>query len=166
MELEEAKKKYIHAWGTLGSSWGISRTMAQIHALLLVSTEPMSTDEIMEELTISRGNVNMNIRTLIDWGLIEKVLIQGDRKEYFKSEKDIMQLGIQVAKERKKRELEPILKILSEVKELEGDSKETKEFRKVTSDLYEFANQAEGFLNTFISANKSWFFKILTKIKL
>jgi DNA-binding transcriptional regulator GbsR (MarR family) len=166
MELEEAKRKYIHAWGTLGSSWGISRTMAQIHALLLVSTEPMSTDEIMEELTISRGNVNMNIRTLIDWGLIEKVLVKGDRKEYFKSEKDIMQLGIQVAKERKKRELEPILKILAEVKELKGDSKETKEFRKVTSDLYDFAHQAEGFLNTFISANKSWFFKILTKIKL
>ena len=166
MVLEEAKQKYIEAWGTLGSSWGISRTMAQIHALLLVSTKPMSTDEIMEGLTISRGNVNMNIRTLMDWGLIDKVLVQGERKEYFKSEKDIMQLGIQVAKERKKRELEPILKILSEVKNLEGDDAETKEFIKVTSDLYDFANQAEGFLNAFIKSNKSWFFKVLSKIKL
>ena len=166
MELQEAKEKYIQAWGALGSSWGISRTMAQIHALLLISTKPLSTDDIMEELKISRGNVNLNIRTLLDWGLVDKVLIQGERKEFFKSEKDIMNLGIQVAKERKKRELEPILKILSQVKNIEGDSDEAKEFRKVTVDLYAFASQAEGFLNAFINSNKNWFFKVLTKIKL
>ncbi len=165
MKYEEAKEKYIQAWGSLGSSWGVSRTMAQVHALLLISKNPMSTDEIMEELIISRGNANMNIRMLIDWGLADKVLVKGERKEYFTSQKDIMALGAQVAKERKKRELEPIIKILSEIKDIEGDTEEVKEFKKVTSDLYDFANQAEKVLNLFISANRNWFFKVLGKIK-
>jgi len=165
MDYKESKDKYIQAWGSLGSSWGINRTMAQVHALLLISKDPLTTEEIMEELTISRGNVNMNIRQLIDWGLVEKVLKPGERKEYFKSEKDIMQLGVQVAKERKKRELEPILKILSEVKQLQDNSEEGKEFVKVTSDLYDFASQTESVLNVFISANKNWFFKLMSKIK-
>ena len=166
MKFEEAKQKYIQAWGTLGSSWGISRTMAQVHALLMISKDPLSTDEIMEELVISRGNANMNIRMLIDWGLAEKILIPGERKEFFSSQKDIMALGAQVAKERKKRELEPILKLLSEVREVEGSSEEVKEFKKVTNDLYDFANQAEKVLSLFIGSNKSWFFKVLGKIKL
>ena len=67
MEYDVAKDKLIQAWGTLGASWGLNRTMAQIHALLMISTESLSAEEIMEELNISRGNANMNIRALIDW---------------------------------------------------------------------------------------------------
>ena len=102
MEFEEAREKYIHAWGALGSSWGINRTMAQIHALLLVSTEPISTEDIMDELQVSRGNANMNIRTLIDWGLAKKIVKSGERRDFFITEKDIWELGVQVVKERKK----------------------------------------------------------------
>ena len=83
MDLQEGKEKFIQSWGALGSSWGVNRTMAQIHALLLISPEPMSAEEIMEELKISRGNANMNIRALIDWGLVFKTLIKGERKEFF-----------------------------------------------------------------------------------
>lgn len=108
----------------------------------------------------------MNIRTLMDWGLADKVLVPGDRKEYFSSDKDIMNLGIQVAKERKKRELEPIIKILNEIKEIEGSGEEVEQFRSVTKDLLSFAKQSEAVLNTFINSNKNWFFKIITKIKL
>lgn len=165
MKLEEAKQKYIQAWGSLGSSWGVSRTMAQIHALLLISTEPLSAEDIMEELTVSRGNVNMNLRTLIDWGLAEKVLIPGERKEFFKTDKDIMSLGVQVAKERKKRELDPIIKVLTELKEVEGADKDTKEFKEVTKDLLKFAKQSESVLDVFIKSNQNWFFKILGRIR-
>lgn len=165
MNYDEAKQKYIQAWGSLGSSWGINRTMAQIHALLLISKDPLSTDQIMEELHISRGNTNMNVRALMDWGLADKVLIPGDRKEYFTSDKDIMHLGVQVARERKKRELEPIIKILSEVKDIEGKGENVEEFRKVTGDLLTFAQQSEAVLNTFIRSNRNWFFKILSKLK-
>ena len=104
MKLAEAKSQFIQAWGTLGSKWGINRTMAQLHALLMVSPEPLSTEDMMAELNISRGNVNMNIRDLMDWGLVEKTFKQGDRKEYFWAEKDVWKITKQVAKERKKRE--------------------------------------------------------------
>ncbi|MDX1406723.1 MAG: transcriptional regulator, partial [Saprospiraceae bacterium] len=70
MHLSEAKAKFIESWGKLGSNWGVSRTMAQIHALLIVAREPLCADQIMEALKISRGNVNINVHALIDWGLV------------------------------------------------------------------------------------------------
>ena len=60
--LEEIQNKFINHWGTLGSAWGVNRTMTQIHALLMVSTEPITTDTVMERLKISRGNVHMNLK--------------------------------------------------------------------------------------------------------
>ena len=165
MKYSEAKEKYIHAWGTLGSSWGVNRTMAQIHALLMISTTPLSTEDLMEELKISRGNTNMNVRALMDWGLAEKVHVPGERKEYFKADKNIMNIGVQVAKERKRRELDPIIKILNEISEIDGDTNEVKEFKKVTKDLLKFANQTESVLDLFIKSNQNWFFKILGKLR-
>jgi DNA-binding transcriptional regulator GbsR (MarR family) len=83
MKLAEAKQQFIASWGAFGTHWGINRTMAQIHALLLVSPDPLSQDDLMEQLNVSRGNANMNIRELIDWGLVDRVIIPGERKEYF-----------------------------------------------------------------------------------
>ena len=96
MELQEGKDKFIQAWGTLGSHWGINRTMAQVHALLLISPEALSAEEIMAELNISRGNANMNVRTLMDWGIVTKVVKSGERKEFFFSDKDIWDLAKQI----------------------------------------------------------------------
>lgn len=122
----EARDKFIQTWGTLGSSWGISRTMAQVHALLLISPDPLSAEEIMEELKISRGNVNMNVRDLIDWGLVMKELKAGERKEFFKAEKDIWKVAKQIIRERRKREIEPVLKVLDELKRTKGDKSDRK----------------------------------------
>ncbi|WP_295651831.1 MarR family transcriptional regulator [uncultured Mucilaginibacter sp.] len=83
MELAEAKQKFIDSWGTLGQEWGINRTMAQVHALLLVTPEALSTEEVMETLGISRGNANMTLRELMGWGLVDKQLKKGERREYF-----------------------------------------------------------------------------------
>ena len=165
MELNEAKSKYLEAWGSLGSSWGVSRTMAQIHALLMIASTPLSTEEIMEELKISRGNVNMNIRALMDWGLADKVLVPGERKEYFKTDKDPMKLAIQVAKERKKRELDPIIKVLNELSNVETNSTEAIEFKKVSEDLLKFANQADSAIQMFVSSSDNWFLKLIGKLK-
>src|SRR6266849_2504586 len=104
MKLTEAKQQFIASWGAFGTYWGINRTMAQIHALLLVSAEPLNQDDIMEQLDISRGNVNMNIRGLVDWGLVDRVIIPGERKQHFSAEKDIWKVAKQITKERKKRE--------------------------------------------------------------
>ena len=139
--------------------------MAQIHALLMVSPKPLSTEEIMNDLQISRGNANMNIRALLDWGIISRILIPGERKEYFKSEKDVWALARQVAKERRKRELEPILKVLREVNDVQADgSDETKEFKKVVKELKNFADKSDGLLETFIKSEESWFWNTVLKM--
>lgn len=166
MKYTEGKSRFIQSWGVLGSSWGVSRTMAQIHALLLIAPRPMSTEEIMEDLQISRGNANMNIRSLIDWGLAEKEIVPGERKEYFVADKDIWNIAKQVARERKKRELEPILKVLEQVAEIEGQGKEVEEFSKVTGDIKGFAGQAETVLDLFVKSKSNWLLKIIGKVKL
>lgn len=164
MKYPEAKEKLIQAWGNLGYSWGVNKVMAQIHALLLISPKALTTEDIMQELNISRGNANMNIRALVDWGIVQRISVSGERKEYFKSGKDIWELARQVAKERRKRELEPILKVLQEVSDTSSDnSDEVKEFKKVIKDLKTFAEKSDGLLNTFINAKESWFWNTLMK---
>jgi len=165
MKYTEAKEELIQAWGNLGYSWGLNKTMAQIHALLMISPKPLPTEEIMQELNISRGNANMNIRALLDWGIISRVSVPGERKEYFKSEKDIWTLARQVVRERRKRELEPIIKVLREVNEVASDgSEQTKEFKKTVKDLKNFAEKSDNLLETFIRAEESWFWNTMLKL--
>lgn len=161
MELEEAKKKFIHSWGVLGSNWGINRTMAQVHALLLISNEPISTEDIMEELQISRGNANMNLRALIDWGIVSKEFKPGERREYFVGDKDIWAVARQIARERRKKEIEPLLKVLEEAKEVKGRDKETKEFKQLVSDIEDFTSKVDGMFDKFIRSDEHWFYKTM-----
>ncbi len=126
MKYNEAKDKFIQAWGTLAGSWGISRSMAQVHALLLISPDSLSAEEVMEDLKISRGSANMNLRDLIDWGLVFKELVPGERKEFFYAEKDIWKVAKQIINERRKREIEPILALLEELKKVEGNKNDKK----------------------------------------
>ena len=165
MHYDEAKSKFIQAWGTLGSAWGINKAMGQIHALLLISGEALSTEEIMEALHISRGNANMNIRGLIDWGIVKKEFKPGERKEYFKADKDILELARQVSRERRRREIEPVMKVLEEVQSVsEGDKKDIEHFKSVTKELGDFTNQVDGALDKFIRSDKNWFFHVLMKM--
>jgi DNA-binding transcriptional regulator GbsR (MarR family) len=166
MKLGEGKEKFIEAWGTLGSNWGISRTMAQVHALLLISPDALSADTIMEELKISRGNANLNIRALIDWGLVQKTLKPGERREFFQAEKDIYKVFRQVVKERRKRELEPVFKVLEEVKGIEGDKKDpaVKAFRESIEGITSFASRTDRVLESLSKADESWFLGALMKL--
>jgi len=164
MTLEKAHNEFIGAWGSLGSSWGVNRTMAQIHALLLVSVEPLSAEDIMEKLNISRGNVNMNVRTLLDWGLAEKRFITGERKEFFIAGKEVWNLAKQVARERKKRELEPLQRTLNKLKLDSVNTAEEKEFQTLVNDLSQFADSADGLLSKFINSKKNWIFKLASKL--
>ena len=157
MHFDKGKNKFIQSWGALGSSWGINRTMAQIHALLLISPHSLSAEEIMEELKISRGNANMNIRALIDWGLAHKELKAGERKEYFVAEKDMWTIVKNIISERKKRELEPMTKLLDELSSIEGDDDQTEEFKKVIKDIKLFSNKADSTLDTLVHADSNWF---------
>jgi DNA-binding transcriptional regulator GbsR (MarR family) len=166
MELAAAKQKFIEAWGKLGSEWGINRTMAQVHALLLVSPDALTTEEVMETLSISRGNANMTLRDLMSWGLIEKQHRPGERKEYFFADKDTWNIARQVAKERRKRELEPVLKILDELTKVKGDSKDPayKTFNKSVTDINKLAKNVDRTFDTMLKADESWFWKSIFKI--
>jgi len=166
MELAAAKLKFIEAWGKLGSEWGINRTMAQVHALLLISPDALTTEEIMETLSISRGNANMTLRDLIGWGLIEKQHKAGERKEYFFADKDVWNIARQVAKERKKRELEPVLKVLNELSSVEGDEKdpEYKTFKKSITDINKLAGNVDKTLETMLKAEENWFWGSVLKV--
>jgi DNA-binding transcriptional regulator GbsR (MarR family) len=166
MELAEGKQKFIEAWGKLGSEWGINRTMAQVHALLLVTPDALTTEEIMEQLSISRGNANMTLRDLIGWGLVEKQHRAGERKEYFFADKDTWNIARQVAKERRKRELDPVLKLLDELTKVQGDTKDMayKTFNKSVTDINKLAKNVDKTLETMIKADESWFWGAILKI--
>ena len=164
MQVEEAKLKYIQTWGSLATSWGINRTMAQVHALLLVSNRPMSTEDIMNELQISRGNANMNVRALIDWGIVQKEYIVGERKEFFSAEKDVWELFKQITKERKKREIEPVLKTLDELQTVNDETEEGQEFKKVLNDLSKVTTTVNGILEKAINADEHWLLSNFTKM--
>ena len=166
MELAEAKLKFIEAWGKLGSEWGINRTMAQVHALLLISPEALTTEDIMETLSISRGNANMTLRDLIGWGLVEKRHKAGERKEYIFADKDTWNIARQVARERKKRELEPVLKILNELSEVKGNDKdpEYKTFKTSITDINKLAKNVSRTLDTMMKAEENWFWGAIFKM--
>jgi DNA-binding transcriptional regulator GbsR (MarR family) len=115
--LVQLQDRFIAAWGQMGSTWGISRTMAEVHALLYITGGPMCTDEVMERLAISRGNASMSLRALVDWGIIEREHKRGDRKEYFRAEQDVWALLKAVIRERMKREVHPVMASLAEIRD-------------------------------------------------
>lgn len=106
---DEIRNSLVRHWGEMSGYWGINRTMAEIHALLFISTQPLCTDDIMEQLQISRGNASMNLRGLVDWGLIRRVHKFGDRKEYFQADTDVWHMFETIMRERRRREVEPIV---------------------------------------------------------
>lgn len=165
MELKEAKDHFIQTWGTLGTNWGINRTMAQIHALLLVSNEALSTENVMEKLNISRGNSNMNLRELITWGLVRKEIKPGERREYFVAEKDMWEVSKCIIRERKKRELDQIKRTIDHLSAVEGDKKdeEYNEFVSLIDDMKNLTSSADKVLNRLTMAEKNWLLKKFLK---
>lgn len=142
--LKIAKEEFIAQWGALGTQWGINRTMAQIHALLMTSPNAMCTDEVMEELSVSRGNAHTNLKELVNWGLIRMIVVKGDRRDFYEAEKDVWQIFTIIARERKRREIEPALALLNRcAEETKGlKSEDAKVFHKQVKDLEEFVTFA------------------------
>jgi len=165
MEYKEAKDKFISTWGSLGTLWGINKAMAQIQALLFISTKPLSMEDIMEDLKISRGNTSMNLRQLMDWGIVTKVLISGERKEFFTTEKDVQELTRVIAKERSRREIQPVLKVLDDVSSIKDDgTAKTKELIKQTKALHDLTVNADAMLNKLVTQKQNWLTKSIVKL--
>src|SRR5688572_13252609 len=124
--LREARDRFIALWGQMASNWGIPRTMAEVHAVLFIAGEPMNTDDVMQALGISRGNASMTLRSLQEWGIVSRAHIRGDRKEYFQAEQDIWKLFRTILRERKKREIDPLLEALRECRDLTATTQSTR----------------------------------------
>jgi DNA-binding transcriptional regulator GbsR (MarR family) len=164
MKYLEGKEKFIETWGTLGSQWGVNKSIAQVQALLLISPKPLTTDDIMEELKISRGNANMSIRQLLDWGIVYKKSVAGDRKEYFIAEKDVWKWALKIGNVRKQRELNPVLDLLKEISENTEKAKtqEEKEFATQIKELNAFTQQLGSLADkVFLTPGGAMLFKML-----
>jgi DNA-binding transcriptional regulator GbsR (MarR family) len=111
-EVEAAQDRFIALWGEMGSSWGVPRSMAEIHALLFIVGEALHTDAIMQRLQVSRGNASMTLRTLVEWGIITRSHQRGDRRDYYRAEQDVWRLFSTILRARKRRELDPLMESL------------------------------------------------------
>ena len=121
-QLRTSQDLFIRRWGEMGQTWGINRTMAEIHALLYITAQPQCTDDVMERLNISRGNASMSLRALCDWGIIRRLHKRGERREYFESLGDVWEMFSIIAAERKRREMDPVLETIKQCQRMLDES--------------------------------------------
>ena len=161
---DAADSLFIRRWGEMGATWGISRTMAEVHALLYLATEPLCTDDIMDRLAISRGSASMNLRELENWGLIQRLHRRGDRKEYFEAERDVWQMFETIMRERRRREVLPIMETIErcmnmidqETSGLRGQARKDAEgYRKRFADILEFCEMMNTLFNLMNKAGRT-----------
>jgi DNA-binding transcriptional regulator GbsR (MarR family) len=162
-KLAAARSEFLARWGALGPAWGVSRTMSQIHALLMVAPEAHNTDQIMEELQISRGNAHTNIAELCDWGLLRKVKRPGERKDYYEAEKDVWRVIQCITRARKRKELEPVLQTLEDCLEQTRGLKDagSRAFREQLTELHRFAKLGDNVMRSVSEGRSS---RILPRI--
>lgn len=168
---KQALEQFVLLWGEMASAWGINKTMAQIHALLYAESDPLDTDTIMEQLDISRGNANMNLRNLVQWQLVHKVHFKGQRKDFYTAEKDVWNIVSTIVRERQQREVAPIRQNLEECLEVfeaeSNQSPEEKEFRERIENFIQFLEMFERFTQAmlpYINKKNLKFLKQLVKL--
>jgi DNA-binding transcriptional regulator GbsR (MarR family) len=127
MKLTAVMQRYIIHWGEMGTRWGVNRSVAQIHALLFLSPEALSADEISDTLGIARSNVSVCLKELTTWRLVYVSHVLGDRRDFFRAEQDTWEMIRTVAEGRKRRELDPTIAALRECQALLANDGETPE---------------------------------------
>jgi DNA-binding transcriptional regulator GbsR (MarR family) len=110
--LSPVKKQFVLHWGEMGNRWGVNRTVAQVHALLHISADPLTAEEIADTLSVARSNVSTSIRELQAWGLVRPVHVLGDRRQHYQSVKDVWEMFRIIVDQRKRREIDPTLDLL------------------------------------------------------
>ena len=159
--LQQAKNLLVQRWGEMGGYWGINRSMAEIHALLFVTRAPICTDDIMDQLKISRGNASMNLRALVDWGLVCRVHKFGERREYFQADTDVWHMFETIMRERRRREVEPIIATIERCREMVAedpangdDPEDIQEFQRRTADLSGFLTTMGGLFELVLALGR------------
>jgi DNA-binding transcriptional regulator GbsR (MarR family) len=156
MQYENPLDMFIEGWGRMGAHWGVGKVMAEIQALLYLSAEPLSLEDMSEKLKTSRSNISLNVRALQDLGVVHKVIRPGDRKDYYEADEDLGRVARRLAAKKKKRELDPALRIVNDVivaasshaaaRDRHGSVPETKKLH----DLKELLAGIAGVFDTFI----------------
>ena len=143
--LTPVAQKFILHWGEMGTRWGINRTVAQVHALLFISPKPIHAEDIARTLSVARSNVSTSLRELQGWGIVRVVHVLGDRRDHFESVKDVWEIFRIVSEERKRREIDPTLRVLREcVEELRGTGDGDKYTRERLESMLEFLTVMTG----------------------
>jgi DNA-binding transcriptional regulator GbsR (MarR family) len=143
--LTPVAQKFILHWGEMGTKWGINRTVAQVHALLFLSSKPLPADEISETLSVARSNVSTSLRELQGWGIVRLVHVLGDRRDHFETTKDVWEIFRTVSEERKRREIDPTLRVLAEcVQDLKGSPAGEVHTRERLESMLEFLTTMSG----------------------
>jgi HTH-type transcriptional regulator, glycine betaine synthesis regulator len=135
---EELVRQFVEHWGVMARSWGINATMGELFALLYITGDDWTAEDLRERLRVSRGNVSMNLRELIAWGVVHKVHRQGERREYYRAELDVWTLFRRILRERKRRELDPTLVVLERSVAMVGDDPSQQAIRSRIRDLQGF----------------------------
>jgi len=149
-KLSSVQQKFILHWGEMGTSWGINRTVAQVHALLFISPKPLNADDIVDTLGVARSNVSTSLKELQGWGIVKRVHVLGDQRDHFESMKDVWEMFRVVLDERKKREIDPTMRLLREcIAEADAD-KETDEYTE----------QRLRDLNAFFENTTAWYAQV------
>lgn len=162
MQLSPTSQKFILHWGEMGSRWGVNRTVAQIHALLYLSTQPMNAEQISDTLGVARSNVSTSLKELQSWGLVRISHVMGDRRDYFDSHKDVWDIFFIIMEERKKRELDPTLTMLRECSlEAESDPQTAPETRARIQQTLEFLEQSTGWFDQVKRLERGTIIKLL-----
>jgi len=150
--LDPITEKFVLHWGEMGTRWGVNRTVAQIHALLYLSPEPMNAEEIAGTLSIARSNVSTSLRELESWGIVKAVHLLGDRREHYQAGKDVWEMARIIMDERKRREIDPTVSLLREcVHDMEGKGPTEVEKRDRLKAMLEFVEMVTS-LYTQVSA--------------
>lgn len=135
-QLNEGLQRLVLHWGEMGSTWGVNRSVAQVHALLFVSEEPLTAEQIAAMLAMARSNVSNSLKELLSWSLIRRVQVLGDRRDYFEAEADMFEMVRAIAIGRKAREIEPTLAVVQDcVLDAERDRRMSPVVRKRLADM-------------------------------
>ena len=147
-QLSAAKKQFVLHWGEMGTRWGISRTVAQIHALLHVSATPLTAEEIAATLSVARSNVSTSLRELQGWGLVRAAHVLGDRRQHFESVKDVWEMFRIIIDQRKRREIDPTLEVLRLcISDLGRSDPKDDHTKQRLQEIYEFYADVEALYN-------------------
>jgi DNA-binding transcriptional regulator GbsR (MarR family) len=137
--LSPVQQKFILHWGEMGTRWGVNRTVAQIHALLFISPQPLNAEQIAQALSVARSNVSSSLKELQGWGIVKRVHVLGDSRDHFESMKDVWEMFRVVMDERKKREFDPTERLIREcIAEAEADERTDPHTEQKLRELAEF----------------------------